>query len=148
MLSRLVKERQYLKYIKGLKNSMHNHIWSTKVKNSNTNIVKNSFLLAISSIEWIGMLIMISATIFYNMDHILMPSDRFRPLAMDAAHIIDNAPKASVQSRIFSTYSLIIFELLPLILIRILTQYLLPYANNTLFTLTHHSVLKESSNLQ
>ena len=113
VLNRLVKERQYLKYIKGLKNSMHDHIWSTKVKNSNTNIVKNSFLLAISSIEWIGMLIMISATIFYNMDHILIPSDRFRPLALDAAHIIDNAPKASVQSRIFSTYSLIILNFFP-----------------------------------
>ena len=76
MLSRLVKERQYLKYIKGLKNSMHDHIWSTKVKNSNTKIVKNSFLLAISSIEWISILIMISATIFYNMDYVLKPSDR------------------------------------------------------------------------
>ena len=128
MLSRLVKERQYLKYIKGLKNSMHNHIWSTKVKNSNTKIVKNSFLLAISSLEWISILIMISTTIFDNMDHILKPRDRnieeIRPFALDAIHALYNSAKSSVQSRIFTTDFFIIFALLPLILIRILTQYL------------------------
>ena len=138
MLNRLVKERHYLKYIKGLKNSMHNHIWSTKVKNSNTKIVKNSFLLAISNIEWIGMLIIITSTIFDNMDHILKPSDTIRPLELDATHTIDRIFKASVQSRISSTYSIIIFELLPLILIRILTQYLCQqyaFYSNTSFSL-------------
>ena len=138
MLSRLVKERQYLKYIRGLKNSMHNHIWSTKVKNSYRKIVKNSFLLAISSIEWIGMLIMISYTIFDYMDQILKPSDTIRPLALDATHTLYTTSKASVQNRIFSTYSVIIFELLPLILIRILTQYLCQqyaFYSNTSFSL-------------
>ena len=138
MLSRLVKERQYLKYIKGLKNSMHNHIWSTKIKNSNTKIVKNSFLLAISSIEWIGMLIIITSTIFDNMDHILRPSDGIRPLELDATHTIDTRSKLSAQSRISVTYSIIIFELLPLILIRILTQYLCQqyaFYSNTSFSL-------------
>ena len=138
MLSRLVKERQYLKYIKGLKNSMHDHIWSTKVKNSNTKIVKNSFLLAISSIEWIGMLIIITSTIFNNMDHILKQSDGIRPLAMDVTHTIDSASKLSAQRRIFTTYSIIIFALLPLILIRILTQYLCQqyaFYSNTSFSL-------------
>ena len=138
MLNRLVKERQYLKYIKGLKNSMHDHIWSTGVKNSNTKIVKNSFLLAISSIEWIGMLMVISATIFDNMDYVLKPSDRIRPLAMDVTHTICGAHKVSVQSRIFSTFTIIIFALLPLILIRILTQYLCQqyaFYSNTSFSL-------------
>ena len=138
MLSRLVKERQYLKYIKGLKHSMHDHIWSTRVNNSYRKIVKNSFLLAISSIEWIGMLIMISATIFGHMDYIFKPSDGIRAFAMDATHTLYSTSKLSAQSRIFSTYSIIIFELLPLILIRILTQYLCQqysFYSNTSFSL-------------
>ena len=115
MLSRLVKERQYLKYIKGLKNSMHNHIWSTKVKNSNTKIVKNSFLLAISSLEWISILIMISTTIFDNMDHILKPRDRnieeIRPFALDAIHALYNSAKSSYVSSCCLLMLLFVFRM-------------------------------------
>ena len=122
MLGRLIKERQHLKYIRGLRHSMHEQVWLMKVRNSETKIVKNIFLFVISSTEWIGMFLIIICYIFDNIKTFFRPIYSMNPLTIGAVHALYRS--SSVQSRAYSTFIFMLFILLPLILIRILTQYL------------------------
>ena len=124
MLGRLIKERQHLKYIRGLRHSMHEDVWLMKVRNSKTKIVKNIFLFLISSTEWIGIFLIIISYLLNNIETFFKPIDSINPLAISNSPFALHAVYHSVQRRVFYTYSVVLFTLLPLILIRILTQYL------------------------
>ena len=122
MLGRNIKERKYLKYIQSVKNSMHEQVWSVKMNNSNRKIVKNKFLLVISSIEWFGMFILIFF-LFYDNRHYTVNKYRHVPLGINAIHGFNDIQSTSIQDRVFSTFAIILLEIVPLVLMKILTQY-------------------------
>ena len=115
---RLIKEKKYLKRLHG----MERESWLTKKKNSERKILKNKFLIAISTIEWMMMLSICSIVIYNDLRKVLSLDNRLIP-KIDLTNCLYNTLSGKFISKLLITFIITMFLLL-ITLIRILTQYL------------------------
>ena len=120
LLIRIVKDRKLLrKFEEDCNYSTQDHAW---IRNTKRQIIKNAFLYAISTIEWITMYILLMAMLIKNWRHVFTPNEVGRP-SLDISNTFNSLLNNSLLTKFLLNF-LIAIILIQIALIRILTEYL------------------------
>ena len=119
---RLVEEKKHQKYLIKMQNSAPKDGWATKIKNSQRKIIKNLFLTAICTIEWIICSSVVFAIIVFASESFIRVKHFPIPQTLHTTDLFFIF-KANLYFKLLISFFLTIILLL-LSLIIILTQYL------------------------
>ena len=120
---KIIKEKKYKKYLNKAHHLIHKDVWLEKINNSQRKVVKYSFLIAISTIEWAFLFSLLVNGAFKSYKHMIsMLSHLHSPKIGFSNPLWHLISKAFVHKLLNS--SAVIALILLITLIRILSQYL------------------------